>query len=171
MSSSPHVHTELPPPTIEEVSDGIFAYTQLDGSWFLNNAGCIRGKRSATVIDSTGTEARARAFHATVCKVTDLPVSMLVNTHSHGDHTHGNFMFAPETAIIGHERCRREMQAAGNAAMALFPMVDFGDCPVEPPTVTFNDPADDLYRCRGSAADLRRAGAHDERYRRMDTGA
>lgn len=139
MSSSPHTAAELPPPTTEEVSDGIFAYIQLDGSWFLNNAGCVVGKRSATVIDSTGTEARARAFHAAVRKVTQLPVSMLVNTHSHGDHTHGNFMFAPQTAIIGHERCRREMLAAGNAAMALFPMVDFGDCPVEPPTVTFSD--------------------------------
>lgn len=139
MSSSPHIHGEVPPPTIEEVSDGIFAYIQLDGSWFLNNAGCIVGERSATVIDSTGTEARARAFHAAVRSVTEKPVSMLVNTHSHGDHTHGNFVFTPETAIIGHDRCRREILAAGNAGMALFPMVDFGDCPVEPPTITFRD--------------------------------
>ncbi len=32
-------HAEIPPPTIEEVSDGIFAYIQLDGTWFLHNAG------------------------------------------------------------------------------------------------------------------------------------
>ena len=90
------------------------------------------------MIDSTGTEARARAFHAAVRAVTPLPVTALVNTHSHGDHTHGNFMFA-DSAIVASERCRREIIAAGNSTHALFPMVDFGDCPVTPPTVTFED--------------------------------
>ena len=137
--SSSHVpsHAEIPPPAVREVSDGIFAYVQLDGSWFLNNAGIIVGREAATLIDTTGTEARARAFHAAVRGVTAKPVSALINTHSHGDHTHGNFMFAPQTAIIAHERCRREIIGAGHAAQALFPMIEFGDCPVTPPFVTF----------------------------------
>jgi cyclase len=133
------VHAEIPPPAIQEVSDGIFAYIQLDGSWFLNNAGCVVGSKAATVIDTTGTEARARAFHAAVRGVTLKPVNTLINTHSHGDHTHGNFMFAPEAAIIAHDRCRREIIAAGNGSQALFPMIDFGDCPVTPPFVTFEE--------------------------------
>ncbi len=137
-SSAVPVHEEIPPPTIEEVGPGIYAYIQLDGSWFLNNAGCIVGSRTATVVDTTGTEARARAFHAAVRQVTQHPVSALINTHSHGDHTHGNFMFA-ESAIIASDLCRREIIASGTAAHALFPMVDFGDCPVTPPTVTFAD--------------------------------
>ena len=138
-SSTLPEHAEIPPPSVQEVSDGIFAYIQLDGSWFLNNAGCIVGRDSTTVIDSTGTEARARAFHKAVRSVTEKPVNTLINTHSHGDHTHGNFIFAPDAAIIGHELCREEILASGNAAMALFPMIDFGDCPVTPPTVTFSD--------------------------------
>lgn len=132
-------HAEIPPPRIEEVSPGIYAYIQLDGSWFLNNAGAIVGSRSATVVDTTGTEKRARAFHAAIREVTSHPVSALINTHSHGDHTHGNFMFAPASAIIASERCRREIIAGGHASYALFPMVDFGDCPITPPTVTFDD--------------------------------
>jgi cyclase len=137
-------HAEIPPPSVREVSDGIFAYVQLDGSWFLNNAGCIVGTKSATVIDTTGTEARAHAFHAAVRRVTPLPVNQLINTHAHGDHTHGNFMFAPEAAIIGHERCREEIVASGGARRTsrLFPGVDFGDCPVTPPTVTFKERLD-----------------------------
>lgn len=138
-SAAVPANAELPPPRIEEVSAGIFAYIQLDGSWFLNNAGCVVGHDATTVIDSTGTEARARAFHAAVRRVTSLPANTLINTHSHGDHTHGNFMFWPGAAIIGHERCRREILAAGNAGQGLFPMVDFGNCPVTPPTVTFED--------------------------------
>ena len=137
-SAAVPAHEEIPPPAVEEVSKGIYAYIQLDGSWFLNNAGCIVGERTATVVDTTGTEARARAFHAAVRQVTQNPVSALINTHSHGDHTHGNFMFA-DSAIIASERCRREIIASGHAANALFPMVDFGDCPVTPPTVTFED--------------------------------
>lgn len=132
-------HAEIPPPRVEEVSSGIYAYIQMDGSWFLNNAGAIVGSRSATVIDTTGTEKRARAFHTAVRAVTPHPVSALINTHSHGDHTHGNFMFAPASAIIASERCRREVIAGGHASYALFPMVDFGDCPITPPTVTFDD--------------------------------
>ncbi|MGE3073131.1 MAG: MBL fold metallo-hydrolase [Dehalococcoidia bacterium] len=131
-------HAEIPAPAIEEVSKGIYAYIQLDGSWFLNNAGCIVGEKTATVIDSTGTEARARAWHAAIRNVTQKPVNALINTHSHGDHTYGNFMFA-ESAIIASERCRREIIASGNSSHALFPMIDFGDCPVTPPTVTFED--------------------------------
>jgi len=132
-------HAEIPPPAVQEVSPGIFAYIQLDGSWFLNNAGCIVGSSAVTVIDTTGTEARARAFHAAVRRTTDRPVNTLINTHAHGDHTHGNFMFAPAAAIVGHERCRDEIIATGRRAHALFPMVDFGDCPVTPPSVTFAD--------------------------------
>lgn len=137
-SATVPVHAHIPAPTIEEVSKGIYAYIQLDGSWFLNNAGCIVGSSAATVIDTTGTEARARAFHRAVRGVTKLPVTALVNTHSHGDHTNGNFMFA-DSAIISSERCRSEIIAMGTAAHALFPGIEFGDTPVTPPTVTFED--------------------------------
>jgi cyclase len=141
--SSQHVsHADsVPPPTIEEVSPGIFAYVQLDGSWFLNNAGCIVGSRSATVVDATGTEARARAWRAAVSSVTSHPVTSLINTHHHADHTNGNFMFAPGTAIIGHELCREEVIRAGQfpRTSPLFPGTDFGECPPTPPTITFSE--------------------------------
>jgi cyclase len=134
------VHAEIPPPQVQEVSDGIFAYIQLDGSWYLNNAGAIIGKNAVTVVDTTSTEARARALHASLRRITDKPASVLINTHSHGDHTYGNFMFAPETAIIAHERCREDVIAAGPARRsAMVPSVEFGDCPLTPPFVTFQD--------------------------------
>lgn len=131
------VHAEIPPPRVEEVSPGIFAYIQLDGSWFLNNAGCIVGSQNATVIDTTGTEARGRAFHAAVRRITSKPVSVLVNTHAHGDHTFGNFMFAPETAIVASEKCREEIAGPTPALAAMFAPADFGDCPLTRPFVTF----------------------------------
>ncbi len=128
----------LPPPTVEEVDDGIFAYIQLDGSWYLNNAGFLLGRDGVTVIDSTSTESRGRALVAAIESISTLPTRVLVNTHHHGDHTHGNFLF-PAAAIIGHERCRQEVMAAGVSGQALFPDVDWGDLRVAPPFVTFSE--------------------------------
>lgn len=126
----------VPPPSLEEVSDGIYAYIQLDGSWYLNNAGVLVGREGVTVIDTTSTEARARALVAAVKSVSDAPTRVLVNTHHHGDHTHGNFLL-PAAAIVGHERCRDEVIATGVGGTALFPDVGWGNVRVAPPFVTF----------------------------------
>lgn len=127
-----------PAPTLEEVDDGVFAYVQLDGSWYLNNAGFLVGREGTVVIDTTSTEARARALAASLQTVTDAPARVLVNTHHHGDHTHGNFLF-PASAIVGHELCRAEVLAAGVGGTALFPDVEWGDLHVAPPFVTFDE--------------------------------
>jgi len=140
--SQSHVpdHAELPPPSLEEVSPGIFAYVQLDGTWFLNNCGFIVGKQSAVVIDTTSTEKRAHAFREAVRRTTSHPVQALVNTHSHGDHTHGNYLFSPETAIIAHDLCRDEVARQNiEATQARFPTGDFGNPIPTPPMVTFPD--------------------------------
>lgn len=140
--SSQHLHgtEDLPPPRLVEVSDGIYAYIQADGSWFLNNAGFIVSDEYVISIDTTGTENRGRAYHAALRSVTEKPVQTLINTHAHADHTHGNFMFAPNSAIIAHERCREEVRRSNVEALRpLFPGGDFGNPPVTPPTVTFTD--------------------------------
>jgi cyclase len=132
-------HVELPPPSLEEVSPGVFAYIQLDGSWGLNNTGFITGNDGITAIDTCFTERRSRAFRDAIRSVSGLPVRALVNTHHHGDHTHGNFVFRGEAMIVGHELCRKEIIEAGLGTKALFPGVDWGDIEVTAPTVTFDD--------------------------------
>ena len=132
-------HIELPPPRIEEVSDGVFAYVQLDGSWGLNNTGFIVGGDGITAIDTCFTERRSRAFRDAIRSVSGLPVRTLVNTHHHGDHTHGNFVFRGEAMIVGHDLCRTEVMETGLGTKALFPGVDWGELEVEPPFVTFDE--------------------------------
>ena len=102
-------HDQLPPPTLEEVSPGVYAYIQLDGTWGLNNAGFITGVDALSVIDTCFTEARTRAFLQAIRGVTDLPIRTLVNTHHHGDHTHGNYLFRG-ASIVGHDLCREAFQ-------------------------------------------------------------
>ena len=138
---------EALPPTVEEVSAGVYAYIQLDGSWGLNNAGFLTAAGGVTVIDTCFTERRTRALVDAIGTVTSAPLRTLVNTHHHGDHTHGNHLL-PGATIIGHERCREEMIAAGHLATGLFPGVDWGHLEVAPPFVTFGERlnvyADDL---------------------------
>ena len=114
---------------------------QLDGSWGLNNSGFLVGRDGVTVIDTCFTERRTRALVDTIESVTPLPVRTLVNTHHHGDHTHGNYLM-PAATIIGHERCREEMIDSGHIATSLFPGVDWGRLEVAPPFVCFDDHLD-----------------------------
>jgi cyclase len=131
----------LPPPRTEEVSDGVYAYIQDDGSWWINNTGFIVGERTVTAIDACATEARTRALLDTIDTVAAKPVGMLVNTHHHGDHTHGNALFSGAT-IVGHERCRAEILAAGPPGpqhALIWEAPDWGEVVLAPPVLTFRD--------------------------------
>ena len=138
--SSAHVHDHgaLPPPVVEEVAGGVFAYLQPDGSWGLNNTGFLVGRDAVTAIDTCFTEARTRAFLDAVRGVSSSPVRTLLNTHHHGDHTHGNFL-VPAATIVGHELCRQAVLESGHAATALFAGVEWGELMLAPPFVTFAD--------------------------------
>jgi cyclase len=139
--SHSHDDEHAPDPVLREVSDGVFAYVQLDGSWGLNNTGFFVGSMGVVVIDTCFTERRSRAFLDAVRTVTDLPLRTLVNTHHHGDHTHGNWLL-PESTIIGHDLCRSAVIESGHAAAGLFPGVDWGNIPITPPFVTFSERLD-----------------------------
>ncbi len=128
----------VPDPRVEEVSEGIFAYVQPHGGWCLNNTGFIVGRRSVTAVDTCATEKRTRAFLQEVARVTRSPVTTVVNTHHHGDHTLGNCITDGAT-IVGHEMCRSEVVESGLLLLAVFDSVDFGAVHVVPPSLTFED--------------------------------
>jgi cyclase len=129
---------DLPPPALEEIGDGTWAYLQLDGSWGLNNAGVLAGAEGVTLVDTCFTERRTRDLLTAVGSLGRGPVRTLVNTHHHGDHTHGNWLVDSAT-VIGHERCREEVIASGTISEAVFPGVDWGELHVRPPFVTFTE--------------------------------
>jgi cyclase len=122
---------------VEEVSGGIYAYVQPDGSWFLNNTGFLVGRQGVVSIDTTSTERRTRAYLEAIARVTDRPVRTLVNTHHHGDHTHGNCLL-PLATILGHPLCREEvMKAPFPPFPGVWTPVEWGDLAPTPPFVTF----------------------------------
>jgi cyclase len=144
MSTSHHEHTRatLPPPRTDEVADGVFAYVQPDGTWWINNCGFIAAGRQVVAIDTCSTERRTRAYLSEVERLTGRLPGLLVNTHHHGDHTNGNCLL-PDATVIGHERCRTEVLATGILRPdGVFETVDWGDLEPAAPFVTFSDRLD-----------------------------
>jgi cyclase len=126
-------------PEVQEVSGGIYAYVQPDGTWWINNTGFLVGPQGVISIDTCSTERRTRAYRDAIAGVTGAAVRTVINTHHHGDHTFGNCLF-PGASIIGHERARAEAIAFGPPRDLLFwDGPDWGDLQLDPPFVTFAD--------------------------------
>jgi len=121
-----------------EVSEGVYAYIQPDGSWFLNNTGFLTSRDGVISVDATSTERRTRAYLEAIAAVTSAPVRTLVNTHHHGDHTYGNCLFNGAT-IVAHERCRAEVLAFGiSGNTGLWTDVEWGNLSLAPPFLTYH---------------------------------
>jgi len=128
--------------TISEVADGVFAYVQHDGSWWINNAGFVVGSDHVVLIDTASTERRVRSLRDAVSAVTPLPVRVVVNTHHHGDHTNGNCLF-PDAVVMGRTRCRTEVQRYRIGGLdAIWGPVEWGALEARPPDVTFDTDAE-----------------------------
>ncbi|PXX56274.1 cyclase [Nocardia tenerifensis] len=124
-------------PRTVEVADGVYAYIQPDGGWMLNNTGFIVGGSGVIGIDSCATERRTRAYLAAIAAVTPHAVHTLVNTHHHGDHTFGNFLF-PGATIVGHEHCRAGVLAFGAPRnRGIWTEVEWGRFEMAPPFLTY----------------------------------
>ncbi len=129
----------LAPPALQEVGAGLYAYVQPDGSWWINNTGLLVGPHGAVSIDTCATELRTRAYREAIRTVTALPVRTLVNTHHHGDHTHGNYLFRDAT-VVAHEKTREALLEAGLWRNPPFwTPFDLGDVELEPPSLTYRD--------------------------------
>lgn len=135
----------LPPPRTEEVADGVFAYIQPDGSWWINNSGFIWGRSGPSdvlAIDTCATERRTRALLSEIERFTGQLPATLVNTHHHGDHTNGNCLL-PYATILGHKRCREEIVRTGILRPdGIFEPVEWGELEPAPPFVTFDQGVD-----------------------------
>lgn len=137
-----HAVEELGPAVTTEVADGVFAYVQPDGSWWINNMGFLVGEDEVVAVDASSTERRTRAFLDAIRSVTTQPVQTLVNTHHHGDHTNGNCLFT-DAVVVGHRNCREGVrnQTIGRLE-AVFGEVDWGDLTIRAPSLVFDNRLD-----------------------------
>ena len=95
----------------QELGDGIFRrrWESLD-----LNIGLVLSELGALVVDSRATHGQADELIEEIRSVTSLPVTHLVNTHHHWDHTFGNARFTGAD-LFGHLRCRETLLERGEA--------------------------------------------------------
>jgi cyclase len=137
-SLSIDIETPGPPQTIE-VSDGVYAYIQPNGTWWINNTGFLTGPQGVISIDACATRRRTQAYLNAIATVTAAPVRAVINTHHHGDHTFGNCLF-PGAAIIAHEQARAEAIAFGPPRdLPFWDGPDWGELTLDPPFITYAD--------------------------------
>ena len=113
-----------------ELAENIYAFVQPALVWH-SNAGVIVGDRHVIVVDSLTNEAMTRSLLDEIRKVTDKPVKLLINTHSHPDHVYTNHLF-PSAIVLCSQRGRektREFQLSqalhAETFAQLFPDIDF----------------------------------------------
>jgi cyclase len=102
-----------------ELAPGVFAYVQAYGGLCVANAGVVAGRNSVTSIDALFTPSMTRTLLAETARIAPKPITRLLNTHHHVDHTLGNSLFPADTQIVAHARAKAEMERSGLSAIGI----------------------------------------------------
>lgn len=114
--------------------------------FFDQQIGVVLGDGEALVIDSRLTHRQAREILDDLRELTSDPVTLVVDTHWHHDHSFGNHAFRPVT-IWGHERCGPRLVEFGEEmrreAIARMPDLaeDLAEVILDPPDRSFAETA------------------------------
>src|SRR5215469_11872457 len=91
---------------LEKLADGVYAAISVDGTGSMSNAGIIDLGDRIVIFDTFFTPQAAEDLRIAIEQLTDKPVTYVINSHMHGDHVHGNQVFAPQADIIATPRTR-----------------------------------------------------------------
>lgn len=103
---------------ITNVAHGIYAAIAVPGTGSVGNAAIIDLGDTTLVVDTFNTLQAAEDLKEAANYLTGKPVSYVVNTHWHSDHTSGNQVFTPEAQIISTSRTREIMATFGQNRLA-----------------------------------------------------
>lgn len=84
--------------------------------WVEGNVTIIINDNDVVVVDGSGSDHSARQVIAYIESITDKPVTVLINTHGHGDHTIGNSEYARKylgIEIVAHPATYEYLTGAG----------------------------------------------------------
>jgi len=116
MKTAPYVRGLL------DLGGGAYAFMQPDGGWGWSNAGFICDGEDSLLVDTLFDEPLTAGMLAALEDATGRrpeDISLLVNTHANGDHTHGNALLA-NADVIASQASAREMEDISPALLASF---------------------------------------------------
>ncbi len=122
-----YVFLQLRTIEVEPLSDDLWVLRGLGG-----NTAVLRTDAGAVVVDTMTLPLQGRRIRQLARELTGTDTVLLINTHYHIDHTHGNPAFQPGTRVLSTERTLSHLQALD---------ADFwqGDAARLLPTETFSD--------------------------------
>ncbi len=108
----------IPAVKVEKVNDRIYALlgpTELPNATnhgYMVNSTLILGDKAAILIDTGMSDEVGAHIRKAAEKLTKLPITHIINTHHHGDHTLGNVVFQG-AEIISSESCKKLVEDTG----------------------------------------------------------
>jgi len=100
----------------ERVSDDIYVFTS--SLYAQVTASAVVQKEGVVVVDTLPYPEETRNMINFLEGLSKAPIKYLVNTHAHGDHTFGNYLFDADVQLVCHKRCWEEMFKHGQQALA-----------------------------------------------------
>ncbi len=108
----PALADTIPPTRVVKVNERIHALLgpmelpSRKNQGYMVNSTLILGDKGAILVDTGFTDEIGAHLARVVAGITDKPVTTLINTHHHGDHSFGNAAF-PGALVISSEMCRK----------------------------------------------------------------
>jgi glyoxylase-like metal-dependent hydrolase (beta-lactamase superfamily II) len=100
--------TSPPPITVEKIRGNLYLIKGGSGA----NCYLVAGKKSNLLFDAKMTPESFAEMQAAIQKVSPLPLSMIILTHSDGDHVNGLRGLTEKIKILGHRNTYQEMLLA-----------------------------------------------------------
>ena len=94
----------MPTRRFEKIVEGVYYVTSTGSISAGSNAVVIVNEDDAMLIDPGESPAAARMFLEDIKTITNKPVKVVIDSHYHFDHAHGNQIFGPDVMLIGHDR-------------------------------------------------------------------
>jgi len=94
----------MPTRRFEKIVEGVYYVTSTGSITAGSNAVVIVNDDDAVLIDPGETPAATRMFLEDIKTITNKPVKVVIDSHYHFDHAHGNQVFGPDVMLIGHDR-------------------------------------------------------------------
>ena len=110
--------TPLPAPKVQKINDRVYALLGPRGmpnkqnQGYMVNSTVIIGDKGVILVDTGFNDEIGKHLAKAIAKLTSKPVTHIINTHHHGDHTLGNIAFKG-AEIISTQQCKALVEKTG----------------------------------------------------------
>lgn len=138
-------HAAMPPPKVEKITERVYALLGPEGlpdkknQGYMVNSTVIIGEHGVILIDTGFNDEIGKHIAQAITTLTPEPVTHIINTHHHGDHTLGNSAF-PGAQVLSSQKCKELLLGVGYEWLDIIQNVlerKFPNTKLVPASVTF----------------------------------